>query len=155
MATWVGVIVASNGRQDLWTVLEPLGVRGEGPIGAYVLIDCASRFGDVEELGRVIAKQLDTETIAFIVQTVSDAHAIWVRKGDAAIRTLYYVRDEGGWLEKKGEPQAWEAAYFAEVEDDAPSSTMPMIAVCDQLGVAGETPNATYKPRGFFRRLFG
>ena len=152
MATWVGVIVASKNRQDLWTVLEPHGVRGEGPIGAYVLIDCGARFGAVEELGRVIAKELDTETIAFIVQTVSDAHAIWVRKGDAAIRTLYYVRDEGGWLEKKGEPQVWEPAYFAEGEE--PSTTANMIAVCDALGVAGETPNATYRPRSWWRRLF-
>lgn len=151
MATWVGVIVASNGRQDLWTELEPLGVHGEGPVGAHVLVDCGARFGAVEELGRVIARQLATETIAFIVQTVSDAHAIYVRKGDAAIRTLQYIGDEGVWT-KTGEPQPWEPAYLA--PGDPPRSTENIMALLDALGVPGELRKAIYKPPGLLRRLF-
>src|SRR5213075_1738619 len=113
MATWLGVIAATNERSDFWDVVAPLGVRGSGPVAPRVLIDCGARFGDVQQLGRDLARLLGTEMVAFTVQTTSDVHAIWVYRGSALVRTLEYVRDEGGWLTREGEVQPWEAAYFA------------------------------------------
>jgi hypothetical protein len=152
MATWVGVIVVTNERADFWSQVTGRGVHGQGEVPPRVLIDCGARFGAVQPLAAALAGKLETEAIAFIVQTVSDAHAIWVYRGTALVRTLEYSRDEGGWLVREGEPQPWEAAYFS--QGDPPSTTMNMIAVCDQLGVTGERPNAVYRPPTLWRRLF-
>src|SRR5262245_3946199 len=113
MGTWVGVIATTNARADFWAAVAPLGVSGAGAVPARVLIDCGARFGDVQGLGRDLAQRLDTETIAFAVQTASDVHCIWVHRGRALVRTLEYVRDDGGWLKREGDVQPWEAAYFA------------------------------------------
>jgi hypothetical protein len=51
-----------------------------------------------------------------------------------------------------GEPKGCEPAYSA--DGVVAISTSKLFAVCVQLGVAGETPNATYKPPGLLRRLF-
>jgi hypothetical protein len=171
MATWVGLIATTNARADFWDVVAPLGVQGSGPVPARVLIDCGGRFGDVQNLGRDLARVLDAETIAFAVQTTSDVHVIWVHRGSALVRTLEYVRDDGGWQKREGDVQPWEAAYFAtchhdededdddDDDDDAgpwPSSTVHMIAVCEELGVNPQTAGATYRPRGgLLSRLFG
>ncbi len=184
MATWVACIVETKGRPDFWDVARKRGVRpSTDAIPAYALIDCDSGFDFLAStrLAEALSRDLSAVAIGFVVQTTSDVHLTHVYASGECVRRLEYNRDDGGWGLVQGAPQAWEPAYFfamptdelsdeerarcaaAERAGDAssvvellyPTSTAPMWAVCESLGIKEGQPDGAWKKPSLWSRLFG
>jgi hypothetical protein len=115
MGTWVGAIVATNGRSDFWTIAEQHGIRRAGDaVPAYALINCdvGFDFRASVRLAETLSRELSTMAIGFVVQTTSDVHEMHTFVQGSCVRRLGYSRDDGGWLIVEGEPRDWERAYF-------------------------------------------
>jgi hypothetical protein len=122
MSTWVGAIIETVGRADFWDVARKHGVEAttqETP--KYVLVECdvGGDFHASVRLAEAMSRDLGGTAIAFVVQTTADVHEVHAFSKGAAMRRLAYSRDNDGWLQVEGTPQAWERAYFF---DDAAST---------------------------------
>jgi hypothetical protein len=64
------------------------------------------------EIAELLSRFTGGVGVGFVAQTASDAYQIRVFAAGARLRTLDYVRDQGGWLADEGTPQSWEQALF-------------------------------------------
>lgn len=116
MSTWVGAIIETAGRADVWDIARKHGVDAASTeIPPYLLVECDSGF-DFQasvRLAEAMSRELGAIAIGFVVQTTADVHEIHVFDKGTPIRRLGYSRDEDdGWVVVEGTPQPWEPAYF-------------------------------------------
>lgn len=123
MSTWVGAIIETAGRGDFWDVARKHGVDGTTQeIPKYVLVECdvGGDFHASVRLAEAMSRDLGATAIGFVVQTNADVHEVHAFSNGVALRRLAYSRDDDGWVQVEGTPQAWERAYFF---DDAASTS--------------------------------
>jgi hypothetical protein len=126
MATWLGVLVQTQGKTDFWEAARQCGVEALGSVvPEYALMECAPE-SDSEapiHLAEALSRELSTTSIGFVIQTVVDVHELHVFREGTVIRRLVYSRDDGGWRQVEGETQPWERAYFFEEKTSALATT--------------------------------
>ena len=160
------------------------GVTLEIPTYVLVDCEVGVDFHASVRLAEAMSRDLGATALGFVVQTTADVHEVHAFSKGAAIRRLAYSRDDDGWVQVEGTPQPWERAYFFDdaadmlwddmSEEDVaryeaarrvgeassvmdlmhPSSTAPMIRVCDSFDVPPDRPLGRWKKRSLLSRLF-
>lgn len=116
MGTMAGAFVKWNGFGPLVDVLDEhhIDMVTVEPTKGWLYVQTAASFTSlrVPSFARLLSEQLKTQVIGFFLQSTASAEEIVCFDGGRRVRSLRFNADEGGWLEREGTSQPWEAAYF-------------------------------------------
>jgi hypothetical protein len=127
MGTWVGLLVETQGRADLWEIAARFDiVPAQTTLAAHVLVDGAD-YRHVMAQAKDLSEALQSSVLGFVVQTTSDVHQLHAFREGEVVRQLDYDRDEGGWVTAVGKPQDWERAYFFGASGEPTHGNRPLL----------------------------
>lgn len=129
MSTWIGAIIETRGREDVWDLLRRQGIKvvSAGAPPAFVLIECTVDFAALAPpaFSRALSKDVGGMVLAFFAQTNSDVYELQCFRDGERVRLLEYSRDGGGWFKQDGEVQPWERSFFFDEGSTAAGAESP------------------------------
>ena len=168
MATWLGAIVVGADPRRLVAAASACNVELEpGFRGDRLVIEIKPKLRDLgpPAIAERLSREAGCTVIAFAAQTSADVYQVLHFEGGALVRELAYLGDDGGWVTQSGVRQPWEDAFDAachpdeedgnddDGDDDGddqldarprPSSTLPLVALCNFYGLDGFAPQARW-----------
>lgn len=156
MATWLGAIVVGADPGRLVGAASACNVELEpGFRGDRLVIEIKPKLRDLgpPAIAERLSREAGCTVIAFAAQTSAGVYQVLHFEAGALVRELAYLGDDGGWVTQSGVRQPWEDAFDAAChpdEDDLltarprPSSTLPLVGLCNFYGLDGFAPQARW-----------
>ena len=164
MATWLGAIVVGADPRRLVGAASACNVDLEpGFRGDRLVIEIKPKLRDLgpPAIAERLSREVGCTVIAFAAQTSADVYQVLHFEAGALVRELVYLGDDGGWVTQLGGRQPWEDAFDAACHPDEdgdrdgdgddlltarprPSSTLPLVALCNFYGLDGFAPQARW-----------
>ncbi|MFO0653299.1 MAG: hypothetical protein U0326_44170 [Polyangiales bacterium] len=131
MSTWIGAVVETRGRADLWALMRRHGIKtdGVGAPPAFVLIEGTPALSALvpPAFSEALSRDAGGMVLGFFAQTNADVYELQCFRGGECVRLLKYVRDDGGWIRHEGEVQPWERSFFFAGDPTAGADELPYL----------------------------